>query len=49
MSDHGVEVERPRQPADIEISEDADELSSASSYPVKVGADQIARSLLYKP
>jgi phenol 2-monooxygenase len=36
MRMHGVEVERPARPVDIEISEDADELSSTSSYPVKV-------------
>ena len=39
---HGVEVERPARPVDIEISEDADELSSTSSYPVKVSANQTA-------
>ncbi|KAI9566928.1 FAD binding domain-containing protein [Boletus coccyginus] len=41
MSDHGVEVERPRQPVDIEISEDTDELSSPSSYPVKVTLERL--------
>ncbi|KAI9464683.1 FAD binding domain-containing protein [Boletus coccyginus] len=41
MKDHGVEVERPRQPVDIEISEDADELSSLSSYPVKVTIEHL--------
>jgi len=46
MRDCGVEVERPRLPVDIEISEDTDELSSPSSYPVKVGADQTAHSLV---
>ena len=39
MRDHGVEVERPRQPAEIEVSTDANELSSALSYPVKVSAN----------
>ncbi|KAG9313143.1 putative monooxygenase [Chiua virens] len=36
MKDHGVQVGRPRQPSAIEISEDPKELSSLSSYPVKV-------------
>ncbi|KAI9567993.1 FAD binding domain-containing protein [Boletus coccyginus] len=40
MSGHGVEVERPKLPVDIEISEDADELSSLSSYPVKVTVER---------
>ena len=42
MRDHGIEVERPRQPVDIEISEDVDELSDPSLYPVKVGFYQTA-------
>ena len=41
-----MEVERPRQPVAIEILEDADELSSLSSYPAKVGADQATRRSL---
>ena len=48
MKDHGVEVERPRQPVAIEISADADELSSPSSYPVKVSTDQAARRSVCK-
>lgn len=40
MKDHGLKVERPRQPLAIEISEDVDELSSLSSYPVKVGTNR---------
>ncbi|KAG9313142.1 putative monooxygenase [Chiua virens] len=36
MKDHGLQVGRPRQPSAIEISEDPKELSSLSSYPVKV-------------
>ncbi|KAF8555663.1 hypothetical protein OG21DRAFT_1438464 [Imleria badia] len=40
MRDRGVEVERPRQPLEIEISEDVDELSSPSSYPVKVTVER---------
>jgi phenol 2-monooxygenase len=41
MKHHEVEVERPRRPVDIEISEDADELSSPSSYPVKVTVERL--------
>ncbi|KAN0088244.1 FAD binding domain containing protein [Tylopilus felleus] len=41
MRDHGVEVERPRQPAEIEVSTDANELSSALSYPVKVTVENL--------
>lgn len=40
MKVHGAEVERPRQPSGIEISEDVDELSSPSSYPVKVSTNR---------
>ncbi|KAF8555665.1 hypothetical protein OG21DRAFT_1483710 [Imleria badia] len=43
MKDHGVEVERPRQPLEIEISEDIDELSSPSSYPVRVTVERLDR------
>ena len=46
MKDHGVEVERPRRPVDIKISEDIDELFSPLSYPVKVDAIQIAHHVL---
>ncbi|KAF8126082.1 FAD binding domain-containing protein [Boletus edulis] len=41
MRAHGVEVERPKQPVDLEISEDPDELSSLSSYPVKVTLERL--------
>ncbi|KAI9464679.1 FAD binding domain-containing protein [Boletus coccyginus] len=41
MRDHGVKVERPSRPIDIEISENTDELSSPSSYPVKVTVERL--------
>ncbi|KAF8122465.1 FAD binding domain-containing protein [Boletus edulis] len=41
MKDRGVEVERPKRPINIEISEDDDELSSLSSYPVKVTVESL--------
>ncbi|KAI9464680.1 FAD binding domain-containing protein [Boletus coccyginus] len=41
MRGHGVEVERPSRPIDIEISEDIDELSSPLSYPVKVTVERL--------
>ncbi|KAF8555662.1 hypothetical protein OG21DRAFT_1410577 [Imleria badia] len=41
MRNHRVEVERPRRPVDIEISEDVDELSSLTSYPVKVTLEHL--------
>lgn len=43
MKAHGVEVERPRQPSAIEVSEDLNELSNPSSYPVRVGGLIIVR------
>lgn len=42
MQRYGVGVERPRRPSAIEISEDPNELSSPSSYPVKVSSLLIA-------
>ncbi|KAG8221071.1 putative phenol hydroxylase [Butyriboletus roseoflavus] len=41
MRDHGLEVERPRRPLAIEISQDVDQLSSPSSYPVKVTVEHL--------
>ncbi|KAF8555666.1 hypothetical protein OG21DRAFT_1438471 [Imleria badia] len=41
MRDHGVDVDRPTQPVDIEVLEDIDELSSPSSYPVKVTVEHL--------
>ncbi|KAG6381746.1 putative phenol hydroxylase [Boletus reticuloceps] len=41
MKEHGLQVERPRQPVEIQISEDVDELSSPSSYPVKVTVERL--------
>lgn len=40
-----MQVEFSRQPVAIEILEDTDELSSLSSYPVKVCSYQSARHL----
>ena len=45
MRDHRIELERSMQPVDIQMSEDVDELSSPSSYPVKVGANRLPISL----
>ena len=44
MMDHGIEVEHAMQPVDIQISEDVDEMSGSSSYPMKVGANPIAHT-----
>ncbi|KAH0836789.1 putative phenol 2-monooxygenase (NADPH) [Lanmaoa asiatica] len=41
MKNYGLEVERPRRPTAIEISEDVDELSNPSSYPVKVTVEHL--------
>ncbi|KAF8448875.1 FAD binding domain-containing protein [Boletus edulis BED1] len=41
MKEYGLQVERPRKPVDIQISEDVDELSSPSSYPVKVTVERL--------
>ncbi|KAG9313173.1 putative phenol 2-monooxygenase [Chiua virens] len=41
MKDHGVQVDRRSQPSAIEISEDTRELSSPSSYPVKVTVERL--------
>ena len=46
MMDHGIEVERAMQPVDIQISEDVNEMTGSSSYPVKVGANPITRTSL---
>lgn len=48
MRVHGAEVERPRRPSAIEISEDVDELSSPSSYPVKVSTNPSTHLLVRK-
>ncbi|KAF9233477.1 FAD binding domain-containing protein [Melanogaster broomeanus] len=41
MNLHGVKVERPVAPCAISISDDADDLSSLSSYPVKVALERL--------
>ncbi|KAG9313169.1 putative monooxygenase [Chiua virens] len=41
LKNHGVQVDRPRQPSAIEISDDPKELSSPSSYPVKVTLERL--------
>ncbi|KAG9313141.1 putative monooxygenase [Chiua virens] len=41
MKAHGVQVDRPRLPSAIEISEDPKELSSSASYPVKVTLERL--------
>ncbi|KAF8129842.1 FAD binding domain-containing protein [Boletus edulis] len=41
MKEHRVEVERPKQPVNIEISDDVDELCSPSSYPVEVTVESL--------
>ncbi|KAG9313139.1 putative monooxygenase [Chiua virens] len=41
LKHYGVYVDRPRRPSAIEISDNPDELSSTSSYPVKVTAERL--------
>ncbi|KAF9220325.1 hypothetical protein BS17DRAFT_787540 [Gyrodon lividus] len=41
MSQHGAKVDRPVIPSAIEVSEDAGELASTSSYPVKVTLEHL--------
>jgi len=38
---HGVEVERPKHPSRLEVSDDADELSNPLAYPVKVTVQRL--------
>lgn len=48
MRSYGVEVERPRRPTDIDISENVDELSSPGSYPVKVCVNPVTHTLTHR-
>lgn len=36
MKDHGLEVDRPLQPVELQISQDVKELSDPDAYPIKV-------------
>ncbi|KIJ65495.1 hypothetical protein HYDPIDRAFT_110592 [Hydnomerulius pinastri MD-312] len=42
MNSHGLKVERPVVPSAIEVSENVDELSIPSSYPVKVTLERLS-------